>query len=211
MGSATKVYRDELLGEIFATVALFGLCKKQVLIQKHEMSLMNYSNEPLYYQRVQSHLDIAADDDDFVALNAYINSEYKKAITSLYEKFFPLSSPILTQRTVYSFTARFKITLPIQYKAIICLLNKGGTIKHLKVTKNKFLWDWYTLYLFLMLIRIRNSKDFVWWDMCNASSHYGHGSSNLLVFFGISVYQTSILCRFDEVNQHHFITMKTIK
>ena len=59
-------------------------------------------------------------------------------------------------------------------------------------------------------MRIRNLKTSVWWAMYNAASYYGHGGSNLPVFFGISVSQTYFLCNLDTVNKYDSITMKLI-
>ena len=40
--------------------------------------------------------------------------------------------------------------------------------------------------------------------------HYGHGGINLLVFFGVSVSQTYLLCNLDDVNKYDSITIKSI-
>ena len=77
--------------------------------------------------------------------------------------------------------------------------------------KNQLLWDQYALYLFFVLVKKFNSNNFVLCAMCYAVSHYGHGGSNLSVFFGILVPQKSILRILDELNQYHLITMKTIE
>ena len=78
------------------------------------------------------------------------------------------------------------------------------------VKKNQFLWYRCALYIIYILMRIRNLKTSVWWAMYNAASYYGHGGSNLPVFFGISVSQTYFLCNLDTVNKYDSITMKLI-
>ena len=162
-----------------------------MLIQQHYRTLVNYREQPISDQRVQKYIELAADDEDFLGFHTFSNIQFQQAITYLYGKLSLLLLPILTQYTIASFTRLLKLTFPTQYKAIIFLLNKHSCTKRFEI--NLFLWDCYALYLFIILMRINNSKNFVWWDMCNVASHYGHGGSNLSVLLGISVSQTSLI------------------
>ena len=154
--------------------------------------MVKYKKEPISDKNMGQHLDLLSNNSDFKYFNSYVNGECQKAIGDMYGKFLLLSSPILTQALLSSFAERFKATFPTQYKAIMCFINKGGSFNE-KLNKNKLLWYHYALYIFCILVPIRNQKTFIWWEMCNSASHYGHGCSNLTVLFGIYISQTSHL------------------
>jgi len=161
MGAAASVYKDELYGDATQTIALCEFYNKLLSMQQSEISMVKYKKEPISDKRFRQHLNLPADDPHFTSFNAYVNDACQKAVTDLYGKFSPLSSPILTQALLSSFASRFKRTLPTQHKAIMCFLNKEGSIHTNRVKKNLFLWDRYALYIFCMLMRIRNSRNFL--------------------------------------------------
>ena len=115
-------------------------------------------------------LELPANYSYFKSFNAYVNGGFDKAITGLYGKFSPLSSPILTQAVLSYFSERFKVTLLAHYKATIRFINKVGSFNHEKLKKNQFLWDRYALYIFCILMRIRNLIT-LFWSLCTMSPH----------------------------------------
>ena len=123
MGASIHIYRDEVFGDKVALVSLCGFYDKQVIIQQHSRTIVNYRDQPISDQRIQNHLELDAENEDFVAFHKFVNIRCQQAITSIYYKFSLLLLPILTQSTLVSFTIHFKLTFPTQYKAIICLLN----------------------------------------------------------------------------------------
>ena len=54
-------------------------------------------------------------------------------------------------------------------------------------------WDRYILYVFCIILRIRNNKNLVYWAICNAAASYGQTeNSHLSTYFGISVHNTTV-------------------
>ena len=100
MSYAALVYRYEYFADKVQTVPFLELYNKQLLIQKHEKTLAKYRNHPISEENIRNHLEIEVYNASFQAFNAYVNTECDKAITALYGKFSPLSSPILTQWTL---------------------------------------------------------------------------------------------------------------
>ena len=92
----------------------------------------------------------------------------------------------------------------------MCFLNKKHKRNQKLRLKNQAQWDRYSLYIFCMLMRIRNPHNFVTWAMCNAASEYGHGGANLAVFFGLAVAQTTLLRRLSNLNKSHTFTWRTV-
>jgi hypothetical protein len=129
LGAAASIYKDELYGDATQTIALCSLYDKQVVMQQSEKSTVKYKKEPISDKRLFEHLNLPANDTHFTSFNAYVNDACQKAITDLYGKFSRLSSPILTQALLLSsFASWFKRNLPTQHKAIMCFLNKQGSI-----------------------------------------------------------------------------------
>jgi hypothetical protein len=211
MGAAVEVYKDEVYGDKLQTYALVELYERKLLVLANAKELENYKKEPISDARIQQHLQLPSNDLAFQRFHALVDDSCQTAIINLYGMFSPMSSPILTQLQLTTFTESFKTTLPTQYKAIMCFINKEEKqMKRERIKRNRFLWDRYAFYIFILLMRIRNPRNFVWWSMCNAASQYGHGGSNLSVFFGISVSQTTLLRKLDDINKYDSITMKTI-
>ena len=57
---------------------------------------------------------------------------------------------------------------------------------------------------------IRNPHNFVNWAMCNAASEWGHGGTNMAVFFGIAVAQTTLLRNLTKLTKAHSIMLRTV-
>ena len=93
-------YLYELSADEFQTAAFLELYNKQFIMQQHEKTLAKYRNHPISEENIRNHLEIEVYNASFQAFNAYVNTECDKAITALYGKFSPLSSPILTQWTL---------------------------------------------------------------------------------------------------------------
>ena len=107
-------------------------------------------------------------------------------------------------------TNEFKTTMSTQYKVIKTLLGRN-TAKGGKAAKTKAQWERYALYIFCLLMRIRNCKNFVWWAICNAASDYGGGGNKLPLFFGVAVASTTMLKHLNSFNKKKSLTKRTIE
>ena len=75
MGAATHIYRDEVFGGKVALVALCLVYDKQVIIKKHDTTLAIYREQPIYDQRIQNHIELAADNEGFMAFHTFVNGQ----------------------------------------------------------------------------------------------------------------------------------------
>ena len=58
---------------------------------------------------------------------------------------------------------------------------------------------------------MRNPHNFSWWALVNAASTYGHGGSNMGIFFALALTQTSMLRKLNAINVYHLIAKLTIE
>ena len=79
---------------------------------------------------------------------------------------------------------------------IMVLLNKHKYVNLAKNVMGRFRNHRLTLYIFMMLMRMRNPSNFKWWGgLCNAgaSCYGGGGFSQTATYFGISLHQSSMI------------------
>ena len=74
--------------------------------------MVKYNKEPIPDKKIRQNIELPANNPEFKYFKECVNGECEKAITDLYGKFSPLSSPISTQTLPSSFDERFKVTLP---------------------------------------------------------------------------------------------------
>ena len=101
--------------------------------------------------------------------------------------------------------------LPRQCKAIACLTGKTKlNIKYKdRLISKKHMSDRYCLHIFVVVMRIRNPHNFIWWACCNATADYGHGGNQIPICFGVSSSQTGLLNRLNAFNTKDAVAENT--
>ena len=82
-------------------------------------------------------------------------------------------APIISQDELSLFVKKFVRLMPEQFLALWSMLNFNEN-NHLK--RRMHLQAFYlqmVLYQFISMNRVRNSKSFSWWALCNSAARYG--------------------------------------
>ena len=212
MAAAAEVYKDYVFGDRLQTYAMYTHLSFKKIQKENDIEFENYKAAPLSDERFLNHLDI--DDQSLTVFRTYIDSVCKETIDGLYGRFSTFAMPILTQSTLTNFVNQFKLTLPTQYKALLCMIGKDDNTE--RILRNKWLWDRCTFYMFIHLMQMRDTKNFVWWGMINAAADYGRGGSNIPTFFGAATSQRTLmrnltaLCPYDEIMKRTVETLQPL-
>jgi hypothetical protein len=132
----------------------------------------------------------------FAEFEAFVESSIERSVLQCYGHFVTLTSPIISQADLNSFVKKLVELMPQQFLVLWTMLNFS---ENTNLPKRSHLQAFYlrmVLYQFIAMNRIRNSKTFTWWALCNAAARYGshdvQARSNLAVHYGISITQCTL-------------------
>jgi hypothetical protein len=132
-------------------------------------------------------------------------------VMSIYGNFSTFTVPILSFEHIHDLSQQFKTKLPRYHEMISVLLYKFHNTKHKKHRHKHAQWDHFILYVFCMLQRIRNKRNFIWWALCNAASQYGEGNNIMSCYFGFTLHNKTVLKKITEHLDFNAIMAKTKK
>ena len=155
--------------------------------------------------RLQKEISIKTKNDNFKQFKDKMDKACRSLVESLYGKFSFILDSILSQHTLIMLTSKFKQLMTTQYLCIKASLGRHR-VSGAKAIKIRGQWKYYTLHVFCLLLRMRDSHDFVWWAICNAAADYGGGGNVLPVLFGLSVAQNTILKHLNSINKKESLT-----
>jgi hypothetical protein len=132
----------------------------------------------------------------FAEFENFVESRIALLVKQCYGNFVTLTSPIISQADLNSFVKKFVQLLPQQFLVLWTMLNFNDNNNLEKRSHLQAFYLRMVLYQFIAMNRIRNSKTFPWWALCNAAARYGshavQARSNLSVHFGISITQCTL-------------------
>ena len=74
-------------------------------------------------------------------------------------------------------------------------------------------WDWFVMWNFMSLMRVRNDRCFSWWASINAAASYGaflvKSRMKILVYFGQSTVQYTLLRKIKEFLEYSHVMKQT--
>ena len=97
------------------------------------------------------------------------------------------------QKTLSHLSNVFKQEMPLYYTLLSVLMNKNKYAKHKSKNFNQHQWDRLVLYIFMIIQRLRNRKNFSWYALINGASTWSNIAGNMDVHLGLCLTRTSIL------------------
>ena len=132
----------------------------------------------------------------FAEFESFVESKIEQLVKECYGHFVTLTSPIISQADLNLFVKKLVELMPRQFLVIWTMLNFNDNNNLEKRSHLQAFYLRMVLYHFIAQNRIRNSKTFSWWALCNAaacySSHDVQARSNLSVHYGISITQCTL-------------------